>query len=126
MNEYSYNRRQHPIVVDTGVRQSSASIATTYDRTAAKKKDSEKKKNSEGESSRTDGTKKHEVEKAMDAVRFAIDCVLDCAPNSRDFHEVDDVYDSKSYTKAVKEHNERVDALHEILSGLQDLMKDAK
>ena len=94
----------------------------SYDRTAAKKPDAKK-----DPASRTDGVKKSEVARAEKAVRDAIDAVLDCAPNSRDFHnETEDDYDSRAYNKAVTEHNKRVDQLHEILAGIQGLTKSAR
>lgn len=96
-------------------------VTYSYDRTAAKKPEPKEP------ASRTDGVKKSEVARAEKAVRAAIDAVLDCAPNSRDFHnETEDDYDSRAYNRAVTEHNKRVDQLHEILAGIQGLIRTAK
>lgn len=111
-------------------------MSYSYDRTAAKKPTAVKEKKptavkkkaepqEEQETSRTDGAKKSEVARALETIEEAIDAVLDCAPNARDYHG-DGEYDSKSYTKDVAKHNERVDQLHEILSDLKELERTAK
>lgn len=107
-----------------------------YSRTSAKKPTAVKEKKptavkkraepgKDAETSRTDGAKKSEVEKAIKCVESAIDAILDCAPNARDYQGEGD-YDSRAYSKAVAKHGERIDALHEILGDLKDLLPTAK
>lgn len=111
--------------VPDAIKSAAGPLRTAAKKPVAEKKPAAVKKKSEPESPRTDGTKKNEVEKAIDMIKGAIDAILDCAPNARDFHE-DESYDSKAYAKAVSKHNETVDGLHDVLGYLQALEPNAK
>lgn len=99
-------------------------VTYSYDRTAAKKPE-KKPAEKPAKPAETTITRKAEVEKAIKAVHAALDAVHDCAPSGRDFQKDGD-YDSKGYAKAVAEHGKRIDALHDVVSDLSEILAKMK